>query len=206
MRPPVPTHPDDDRLLELAYGEVPASEARTLRQHVDGCARCRQVLDGIAEVRTAFRSIPGEPPPERGLESLLAYGEQAAARARSRRGGLRLLGLLSAAAAFALVWVIIPKSHRPADGLARAPAASSTDMLAQAEAPRPVAQGDRARDEGDAAKDAKQAERKAPAQPLAASEPVRVDWPRAAAPARRAEAETPQLKEKAVAKLDAPKE
>jgi len=39
MRPPVPTHPDDDRLLELAYGEAPTAEARTLRQHVDGCAR-----------------------------------------------------------------------------------------------------------------------------------------------------------------------
>ena len=204
MRPPVPTHPDDDRLLELAYGEMPASEARALRQHVDGCARCRQVLDGIAEVRTAFRSIPGEPPPERGLDSLLAYGEQAAARARSRRS-LRILGLLSAAAAFALVWVIIPKSPRPADGLARAPASSSTDMLAQAEAPRSLAQGDRARDEGDDAKDAKQKELKVPAQPLAKSEPLRVDF-RAAEPARRAEAEAPQLKEKAVAKLDAPKE
>ncbi|HET6982132.1 MAG TPA: zf-HC2 domain-containing protein [Myxococcaceae bacterium] len=205
MRPPVPTHPDDDRLLELAYGELPASEARSLRQHVDGCARCRQVLDGIAEVRTAFRSIPGEPPPERGLESLLAYGEQAAARARSRRS-LRILGLLSAAAAFAVVWVIIPRSPRPADSLVRAPASSSTDMLAQAEGPRPVAQGDRARDELDDAKDAKQKERKAPAQPLATSEPMRVDFSPAAEPARRAEAETPQPKEKAVAKLDAPKE
>jgi hypothetical protein len=211
MRPPVPTHPDDDRLLELAYGEVPASEARTLRQHVDGCARCRQWLDGIAEVRTAFRSIPGESPPERGLESLLAYGEQAAARARSRRGGLRILGLLSAAAAFALVWLVVPGSHRPSDGLARAPAPAGTDMLAQAEAPRSVAQGDRARDEVDPAKDAKQNERKAPTLPLtpmplakAKAEAERQDRP-AAAPARRAEPATPPPEEKAVAKLDAPK-
>jgi len=94
MRPPVPMHPDDDRLLELAYGEASTAEARALRQHVDGCARCRHVLEDIAEVRSAFRSVPAEPAPERGLESLLAYGEQAAARARSRRGGLRVLALL----------------------------------------------------------------------------------------------------------------
>jgi hypothetical protein len=200
----VPNHPDDDRLLELAYGEVPAPEARALRQHVDGCARCRQMLDGIAEVRTAFRSIPADTPPERGLESLLAYGEQAAARARSRRGGLRILGLLSAAAAFALVWLVVP-THRPSDGLARAPAPAGTDMLAQAEAPRSAAQGDRARDELDPAKDVKQNERKAPASPLAKTraEAERQDRP---VPARRAEPETRQLEEKAVAKLDAPKE
>lgn len=207
MKPPVPTHPDDDRLLELAYGEVPASEARALRHHVDGCARCRQVLDGIAEVRTAFRSIPGDAPPEQGLESLLAYGEQAAARARSRRGGLRILGLLSAAAVLALVWLVIPTSRTPSpDGLASAPAPAGTDLLAQAEAPRPAAQGDRARDELDVAKDSKQTERKAPGMPLAKAEAERQDRPASTTPpARRAEPE-PLLKEKAVAKLDAPKE
>ena len=59
--PPVPGHPEDDRLLELAYGEAPTSEARALRQHVDGCSRCRTLLEGIAEVRSAFRSVPTEP-------------------------------------------------------------------------------------------------------------------------------------------------
>src|SRR6516225_7077646 len=157
MRPSVPTHPDDDRLLELAYGEAPASEARALRQHVDGCARCREVMEGIAEVRSAFRSVPPEPAPERGLESLLAYGEQAAARARSRRGGLRILALLSAATAFALVWLVLPTPQRRDSAAARAPATKPTDTLAQAEVPHAAVQGDRARDEAnDGKKDAKE--------------------------------------------------
>ena len=202
MRPQVPSHPDDDQLLELAYGEAPAPEARVLRQHVDGCARCRKVLEGIAEVRTAFRSVPTEPAPERGLESLLAYGEQAAARARSRRGGLRILALLSAATAFALVWLIVPSSsRRPAD-LARAPSGGS-DVLAQADAPRTVAQGDRARDEVDRSKDMKENEKKAPTvappvAPLAKAERAPEEQP-----ARRSAPEPP-AKQKGAEKLDAP--
>jgi hypothetical protein len=147
MRPQVPTHPDDDRLLELAYGEVPAAEARALRAHVEGCPRCRTVLDGIAEVRTAFRSIPSEPAPDRGLDSLLAYGEQAAARARSRRGGLRILGVLSAVAALALVWLVLPPSNRQVAAEAQAPASRPPDALARADTERVPAQGDLAKDE-----------------------------------------------------------
>jgi hypothetical protein len=123
----VSPHPDEDRLLELAYGEVPPAEARTLRQHVDGCTRCRDVLQGIAEVRSAVRSVPPEPAPERGLESLLAYGEQAAARARSHRRSLRLVGLLSVATAVALAWVLLPLSPRERPG--------DRDMLVRADAP-----------------------------------------------------------------------
>ena len=206
MRPPVPTHPDDDRLLELAYGEAPASEARSLRQHVDGCARCRKVLEGIAEVRSAFKSVPAEPAPERGLESLLAYGEQAAARARSRRGGLRILALLSAATAFAVVWLVVPASHRQVDGLARTPANEPAETaLAEAEVPRAPAQGDRARDEFDDRKsEAKDTEKKtrpvgAPAAPMAKAEGHREEQPQ-----RRLAAEPSKQKE--LAKLDAPAE
>ena len=207
MRPSVPTHPDDDRLLELAYGEAPASEARALRQHVDGCARCRKVLEGIAEVRSAFRSVPPEPAPERGLESLLAYGEQAAARARSRRGGLRILALLSAATAFALVWLVLPTPQRRDSAAARAPATKPTDTLAQAEVPHAAVQGDRARDEAnDGKKDAKEELRNA----LPAARPVTLQSTKSelareeqALPERKV-AEPP--KQKAIAKLDAPAE
>ena len=201
MRPEVPTHPNDDRLLELAYGEVPASEARTLRQHVDGCARCRKVLEGIAEVRTAFRAVPTAPAPERGLESLLAYGEQAAARARSRRGGLRILALLSAATAFAVVWLVLP-SRQPEE-LARVPSTPATDALAQAEVPRSAAQGDRARDEVDRAKDVKENETKAPA-PSAVPR-AKTEVPGQEQPARRSAPEG-FSKQKGVEKLDAPAE
>jgi len=201
----VPTHPDDDRLLELAYGEAPTAEARTLRQHVDGCARCRQVLEGIAEVRSAFRSVPAEPAPERGLESLLAYGEQAAARARSRRGGLRILALLSAATAFAVVWLVLPTRHAPADGLARSAATRPTDALAQAEVRQTSTQGDRARDErDDRVKDvqAKENERKPVAAPLVPLEKLERPRPEKTMAERRAEPEPP--KQKGLSKLDAP--
>jgi len=204
MRPPLPTHPDDDRLLELAYGEVPASEARALRQHVDGCSRCLAVLDGIAEVRTAFRSVPTEPAPERGLDSLLAYGEQAAARARSRRGGLRILGILSAAAALAVVWLVLPTPHKQVESVARAPAAGASDVLAQAEVPRAPVQEGRARDEAD-----RERSMKAPAP--AALPPATSRQEKAGqsgveqqpALSRKVAAE-PEAKQKELAKLDAP--
>jgi hypothetical protein len=203
----VPTHPDDDQLLELAYGEAPASEARALRHHVDGCARCKKVMEGIAEVRSAFRSVPPEPAPERGLESLLAYGEQAAARARSRRGGLRILALLSAATAFAVVWLVSPAPHLQDGVLARAPATKQTDTLAQAEVPHAAAQGDRTRDESDdGKKDAKEELRRAlPAAPPVTLQPAKTERAREeqALPERKV-AEPP--KQKAMAKLDAPAE
>ena len=208
MRPQVPAHPEDDRLLELAYGELPASEARALRQHVDGCARCRGVLDGIAQVRTAFRSAPTEPAPERGLESLLAYGEQAAARARSRRGGLRILGLLSAAAALAVAWLVLPAPQKQAESVARVTAPSARDTLAQAELPRAPVQGDRARDEEKgAAAPAATKPAAPPAEPLLAKKERGVVEEQAA-PGRRA-SETrveAEAKRKDVAKLDAPAE
>ena len=147
MRPQLPPHPDDDRLLELAYGEVPANEARQLRQHVEGCPRCRGVIDGIAEVRSAFRSVPPGPAPDRGLDSLLAYAEQAAARARSRRGGLRLLGVLSAAAVAAVVWVLLPAGGSRAPALAGAREQEKADRVARLEKRRAPEQPLASRDE-----------------------------------------------------------
>jgi hypothetical protein len=190
----VPAHPEDDRLLELAYGEAPDAEARALRQHVDGCARCKQFLEGIAEVRTAFRSVPTEPASERGLESLLAYGDQAAARARSRRGGLRILTLLSAAAAFAVVWLVLPSPRRPSEGVARSTVSPPSDALAQAEATRAPAPGDRARDEADDhVKDEKERELKTLKQ-----------QPTSFAPLAKAERREEPSKPKGKMKLDSP--
>ena len=188
MRPQVPIHPDDDRLLELAYGEMPAAEARTLRKHVDGCTRCRSVLDGIAEVRSAFRSLPAEPAPERGLESLLAYGEQAAARARSQRGGLRILGILSTAAVLAVVLLLVPAkrdgSREVVASRVRAPAGS--DAVARLERRVAPEQGDRAG-----------AEEKAPAE---AQEGAAAGYRASKAPA------SPPLKGPVVAKKESPRE
>ena len=101
MRPPVPPCP----AIPMTTGSSswPTARRRPPRRVRSASTSTDVPLPdrpgGIAEVRSAFRSVPTEPAPERGLESLLAYGEQAAARARSRRGGLRILALLSAATA-----------------------------------------------------------------------------------------------------------
>ncbi|MBZ4332823.1 zf-HC2 domain-containing protein [Corallococcus sp. AS-1-12] len=74
-------HAHEDRLLDFAYGELPASEAHALEQHVQGCARCTKALADIRGVRTAMAQLSSEPAPDAGLESLLAYAQQSARRA-----------------------------------------------------------------------------------------------------------------------------
>ncbi|MBN9684492.1 MULTISPECIES: anti-sigma factor family protein [unclassified Corallococcus] len=74
-------HAHEDRLLDFAYGELPASEAQALEQHVQGCARCTKALADIRGVRTTMAQLSSEPAPDAGLESLLAYAQQSARRA-----------------------------------------------------------------------------------------------------------------------------
>ncbi|MCY1042931.1 zf-HC2 domain-containing protein [Corallococcus sp. bb12-1] len=97
-------HAHEDRLLDFAYGELPASEAQSLEQHVQGCARCSKALSDIRGVRSTMAHLSVEPPPDAGLESLLAYAQQSARRAaagpepkpsRWRRWLLPVVGLAS---------------------------------------------------------------------------------------------------------------
>ncbi|NOK22337.1 anti-sigma factor family protein [Corallococcus carmarthensis] len=74
-------HAHEDRLLDFAYGELPASEAQALEQHVHGCTRCMKALADIRGVRTTMAQLSSEPAPDAGLESLLAYAQQSARRA-----------------------------------------------------------------------------------------------------------------------------
>jgi hypothetical protein len=74
-------HAHEDRLLDFAYGELPAHEARAVESHLQGCTRCTEALDGIRGVRTTMAQLPMEPAPDAGLESLLAYAQQAARNA-----------------------------------------------------------------------------------------------------------------------------
>jgi len=84
-------HPDPDRLLELAYGELAETEADALHQHVSDCAVCGAELEKIGGVRRTMAPLGDVQSPEAGLESLLAYAEQSAERARkeTRSGGGR---------------------------------------------------------------------------------------------------------------------
>ncbi|TSC31455.1 anti-sigma factor [Corallococcus sp. Z5C101001] len=74
-------HAHEDRLLDFAYGELPATEAQALEQHVQGCVRCSKALADIRGVRTTMAQLSTEPAPDAGLESLLAYAQQSARRA-----------------------------------------------------------------------------------------------------------------------------
>lgn len=73
-------HQYEDKLLEFAYGELPQHEADAVDAHVRGCARCSQSLSEIRSVRTSMATLPMETPSDAGLDSLMAYAEQAAKR------------------------------------------------------------------------------------------------------------------------------
>ena len=74
------SHQYEDKLLEFAYGELPAHEASAVESHVKTCARCTAALDQIRSVRTAMSALPAQVPSDKGLDSLMAYAEQAARR------------------------------------------------------------------------------------------------------------------------------
>jgi hypothetical protein len=74
-------HAHEDRLLDFAYGELPAQEARAVETHLQGCTRCTELLEGIRGVRSTMAQLTLEPAPDAGLESLMAYAQQAARNA-----------------------------------------------------------------------------------------------------------------------------
>ncbi|AKQ65323.1 3'-to-5' exoribonuclease RNase R [Myxococcus hansupus] len=101
---PQNAHAHEDRLLDFAYGELPVPEARLVEAHLEGCARCSQALDEIRGVRATMSQLSVESAPDAGLESLMAYAQQAARRAaagpepkpsRWRRWLLPVVGLAS---------------------------------------------------------------------------------------------------------------
>ncbi|MFT3707466.1 MAG: hypothetical protein QM817_07335 [Archangium sp.] len=73
-------HQYEDKLLEFAYGELARPEADAVEAHVRGCQRCAQALDEIRGVRATMAQLPMVAAPDAGLDSLLAYAEQAAKR------------------------------------------------------------------------------------------------------------------------------
>src|SRR3954465_3858185 len=74
------THTYEDKLLDFAYGELPPHEAKAVEAHVKGCVKCADALGSIQGVRSAMSVLPEVAAPEAGLDSLLAYAEQAARR------------------------------------------------------------------------------------------------------------------------------
>lgn len=92
-----------DRLLDLAYGELPAREARAVEAHAASCDGCRAELARIRETRRLMAALPDEAPSDGGERILLAAARQAVEARAPRR--VRATWLWGAAAAFSLVAV-----------------------------------------------------------------------------------------------------
>ncbi len=121
-------HQYEDKLLEFAYGELPAHEADAVEAHVLGCARCSQLLSELRSVRTTMAVLTPEPAPAAGLESLLAYAEAQAQR--NAQGSEKVpfwkkyLTPLMVAMAAVTVGVVTVQANKEID---LSPAAAATD-------------------------------------------------------------------------------
>jgi len=148
---PQGSHANEDRLLDFAYGELPPSEARVMEQHVQGCSRCSEALDGIRGVRTTMSRLPLHSAPEAGLESLLAYAQQTARRSAAGpepapRWWRRLLAPALSMAALGVFGIVVVQVNRSVDlsptltTKKEAPAEAAVRPEPAKYAPSPVAQ------------------------------------------------------------------
>ncbi len=139
-------HQYEDKLLEFAYGELPQHEAEAVDAHVRGCNRCSQSLCEIRAVRATMARLPMETAPDAGLDSLVAYAEQAAGRNRTKPATFfwkRLLMPLASLAALATVGVIGFRANEEFDtSPASAIAQGKIEERAEAEAKVQLGLGD----------------------------------------------------------------
>lgn len=180
-------HQYEDKLLEFAYGELSANEENAVSAHVKTCAKCKEALAGIKVVRQSMRQLPVEPAPEAGLDSLLAYAEQAAqrnaqGRAKSRSPWSKWVGALSAVAAMStVVWVTVSSQYKlePAAVVSEAKQAQLKEEAKREWNPREqVKSPELAYGQGEEANALEKAEAPTPAAaPLAAQPAPQVQYP-----------------------------
>jgi ribonuclease E len=99
-----------DRLLDLACGELSPREAREVEEHAAGCEACRAELARMRDTRRLMATLPQEPAPEAGERILLAAAREAV-RARAPRRTLPRW-LLSATVAAASLAIVAGVSYR----------------------------------------------------------------------------------------------
>lgn len=115
----------DALLLDYAYGELDGAPRRKVEAHLSGCVACRTALMAMAETRHAMAALTPEPAPEAGLESLLAYAQQARPQPRRTRFWAWLVPALSVAgASAAALLLVVGRTGDPALSLAPTPAAA----------------------------------------------------------------------------------
>ncbi|MBL8917440.1 MAG: zf-HC2 domain-containing protein [Myxococcaceae bacterium] len=109
-------HQYEDKLLDYAYGELPANEAAAVDAHVRTCAKCSHALAQIKGVRSVFAPLPMTAAPEAGLESLLAYAEQHARRAKKETQApwRRWVFALASAAGLLVIGVVAVRASKEA--------------------------------------------------------------------------------------------
>lgn len=140
-------HQYEDKLLDFAYGELPAPEASAVESHVKSCPRCSQALEQIRGVRTHMAALPTLAAPDAGLESLLAYAEQAASRnaaaakVTSPPWWRRMIAPAAGVLALSLVVVVAVQTNKEGLDLSREAAfkelKKSEEKVAEKAAPAP---------------------------------------------------------------------
>jgi hypothetical protein len=141
-----------EKLLELAYGDLPEREARAVEAHAAGCPACRDELAGMRETRALMALLPVEPPPERGMGIVLAAAREAAA-GRARKATLLPrwlwaggIGAVAAAAVAVVSWQLAKSSpegglrERGADLMGRPPAVAFAPAPERREPAEPEAE------------------------------------------------------------------
>jgi hypothetical protein len=140
---PVSHHPEE-KLLDYAYGELSAAESKTVEAHIRSCPQCADSLSSMKRVRQTMSQLPIVPAPSRGLDSLKAYAEQAAQRARGRakrsRSWMTWLVPVTGVAALSVVLVISTRVMKM--GYSTAPSESSSRGTLEVPRPPPATPSD----------------------------------------------------------------
>lgn len=134
-------HQYEDKLLEFAYGELPANEQQAVESHLRGCAKCTQALAEIRQVRSVMQALPAQSAPDAGLESLLAYAEQTAkrnaeAQRPARSPWSRWIMVLSSAAALTVAGVVAFRASQEFEPKEAAAAMKQAELAAKDRAER----------------------------------------------------------------------
>lgn len=117
---PQGVHAHEERLLDFAYGELQPTEAQRVEQHVQGCSRCSETLEGIRGVRLTMSRLPLQSAPDTGLDSLMAYAQQAARRSAAgpepaSRWWRRLMAPALGVAALSVFGIVVHQVNREVD-------------------------------------------------------------------------------------------
>ena len=112
-----------DKLIDLAYGELEATEAHRAEEHLRTCPPCRKEFEQLQLARTALRRFRLDEPAAEGIRTWARRMIEQKSPAAPRRARLhirRILGPLAGVAAAAVivitVWLVQEKTASPIFG------------------------------------------------------------------------------------------